>query len=127
MNYKVISWSAFVASLVAVVLSLVAVVGINQSLQAGASGTRWPNGVSADTTSPIAGQLRGATLLLTSSASLTSTGTTTLSLLSSSATKGACIPFNATSTNTLLNLTFGATTSATTVGVEPIIRYGACS
>lgn len=121
MNYKVISWSAFIASLVAVVLSLVAVVGINQSLQAGASGTRWPNGVSADTTSPIAGQLRGTSGLLTS------TGTTTLQLLSTSATKGTCIPFNATSTNTLLNLSFGATSSATTVGVEPIIRYGACN
>lgn len=58
---------------------------------------------------------------------VTGTATTSLSLLSTSATKGACIPFNATSTNTLLNLTFAAsTTAATTVGVAPIIRYGAC-
>lgn len=55
------------------------------------------------------------------------TGTTSLSLTSSSATKGACIPFNATSSATLLNLTFAASTTAvTTAGVAPIIRFGAC-
>lgn len=35
------------------------------SMSLGASGTRFPNGVSADSTSPIAGELRGTTLTLT--------------------------------------------------------------
>lgn len=60
--------------------------------------------------------------------SVTSTGTTTASFLSTSATKGFCMSFNATSTNTLLNLTYAASSTAyTTVGVAPIIRFGACN
>jgi len=34
----------------------------------GASGTRWPNGISADTTSPNIGEVRGTTLAITSNA-----------------------------------------------------------
>ena len=53
-----------------VTLALVAfialtLVGGNQSASLGASGTRFPNGVSADSTSPIAGELRGTTLTIT--------------------------------------------------------------
>jgi len=43
----------------------------------GASGTRFPNGISADSTSPSAGQVRGSTLTITgaaTAASLTTTG-----------------------------------------------------
>ena len=59
---------------------------------------------------------------------LNTTATTTVSLLSSSASKGTCFQFNATSTNTVLNMTFAASTTAwTTVGVAPIISYGACN
>lgn len=36
----------------------------------GASGTRFPNGLSADTTSPVAGEVRGTTYTFTSSGSL---------------------------------------------------------
>ena len=36
----------------------------------GASGTRLPNGISADTTSPIAGQVRGTTLMVTATTTL---------------------------------------------------------
>lgn len=41
---------------------------------AGSTGSRFPNGVSANTTSPIAGQLLGTTLLVTSGATLGSSG-----------------------------------------------------
>lgn len=43
----------------------------SQSLDLGASGTRWPNGISADTTSPSAGQVRGTTLTVTGATTLT--------------------------------------------------------
>ncbi len=36
----------------------------------GASGTRFPNGISADTTSPVAGEVRGTTLNITSTSAL---------------------------------------------------------
>jgi len=39
--------------------------GASQSEGLGASGTRFPNGVSADTTSPVAGQVRGTTFTST--------------------------------------------------------------
>lgn len=39
--------------------------GASQSEELGASGTRFPNGISADTTSPVAGQVRGTTLTVT--------------------------------------------------------------
>ena len=42
----------------------------------GASGTRYPNGISADTTSPVAGEVRGSTLTITGASTLS--GTTTL-------------------------------------------------
>ena len=72
--------------------------------------------------------LYGGTLETTGNVSVSTSGTTTLSLLSTSATKGLCIPLNATSTNTLLNMTFAASSTAvTTVGVIPVIRYGACN
>lgn len=59
--------------------------------------------------------------------SITSTGTTTPSFTSSSATQGVCMQFNATSTNTLLNLTFAATTTQSQAsGVGPVVKYGAC-
>lgn len=47
-----------------------------QAESLGATGTRFPNGVSADTTSPVEGELRGTTLTITGAASIT--GTTTL-------------------------------------------------
>src|SRR3990167_5515691 len=37
----------------------------------GATGTRMPNGISADTTSPIAGEVRGTTLTITSTSAFT--------------------------------------------------------
>lgn len=129
MNPKVLSWGAIIMAVLSVFIGLytMALVGGNQSDATVLSGgSRFPNGISADTTSPIVGQVRGTTFSFTSSGSLTSTGTTSLSFLSSSATQGVCMPFNATSTNTLLNMTFGATTTNSTVGIEPIISYGAC-
>lgn len=63
--------TVFVAVLLAVFVS--GLVG-NQSA-VGASGTRFPNGISADTTSPSAGQVRGTTLTITGATTIGTSGT----------------------------------------------------
>lgn len=69
---KIISWVAIVISLIAIVVSASGLVGGNTN-QFGASGTRFPNGISADSTSPSAGQVRGSTLTITGAATLNGT------------------------------------------------------
>lgn len=58
-----------------------------------------------------------------------SAATTTIKAVSTHATRGFCLQFNATSTNTLLNMTFMASTTAPTQGsgVIPTVNYGACN
>ena len=69
-----------------------------------------------------------STSTLGGTVTLSTAATTTIVALSSSATKGLCLQFNATSTNTLLNMTFAASTTSVWVGgVAPIISYGACN
>lgn len=55
-----------------VLVAILVLVGSNQSEPLGASGTRLPNGISADSTSPSAGQIRGTTLLITGESQLRS-------------------------------------------------------
>lgn len=66
---KIISWVALGLGIVAI---LIAVVGGNNQPQTpisvGASGTRFPNGISADSTSPAVGEVRGTTLTTTGAA-----------------------------------------------------------
>lgn len=57
----------------------------------------------------------------------TSTGTTTVGVTTTSTTKGICFNVNATSSNTAVNMTFAASTTAiSTVGIVPVLRYGTC-
>lgn len=63
----------------------------------------------------------------TGNLTVTTTGTTTAKFLSTSTTKGYCQQFHATSSATLLNQTYAASSTASTVGVIPVIRYGACN
>lgn len=65
---KAREWSGVVA-LVAIILFLI--FGQGARSKAGSSGTRFPNGVSADATSPIAGEVRGTTFTLTGAGSVT--------------------------------------------------------
>lgn len=65
-NIKTILVSATVAALVVFILG--GLVG-NQPVELG-SGTRFPNGLSADSTSPSAGEVRGTTLTITGAATL---------------------------------------------------------
>lgn len=69
----------------------------------GAAGTRFPNGVSANTTSPsIAGQLRGTTLKLDTTNAATSTAAV------------GCIQTTATSTASPIRIVIGNVANATT-------------
>jgi len=108
---------AIVLAIIAILVGVTALVGGNQS-KLGASGTRFPHGLAVGT----------ADVTTAGGFFMKSAATTTLSILSTSSTQGICIPFNATSTNTLLNLTFRASTTAVSAaGVTPQINYGACS
>lgn len=88
----------------------------------GTAGSRFPNGVSANTTSPsIAGQLRGTTLLIDTSNTATST------------TALGCIQWYATSTATALHFSLTQSTLASTTysgnstnAGFMVAQYGAC-
>ena len=73
--YVTILISAFVGAFMA--LGTIGLVGFNnQSNPLGFTGTRFPSGISADSTSPSAGEVRGTSLTIT--AASTFTGTTTI-------------------------------------------------
>jgi hypothetical protein len=80
---KTLGQALLTAAIVVVAMFALSLVGDNQSDFLGASGSRFPNGISADSTSPSAGQVRGTTLTVTGAATLSSTlavsGATTLS------------------------------------------------
>jgi hypothetical protein len=87
----------------------------------GATGTRFPNGISADSTSPVAGQVRGATF--TSTGDVTIGGGTLNVTTSNTATStivAGCFEFYATSTETAQRFQ-----ASTTPGVM-YSQYGAC-
>ena len=95
----------------------------------GASGTRFENGVSADSTSPNAGQVRGTTLSITAGTSLASTtlggANTTIAILVPTTTITAVqicdstyITINASTTGT------GASNDLVTAGTSTL--YGGC-
>lgn len=131
---KFISWIALGLGAIALVVSL-SVVGGNsqpQEDQVGASGTRFPNGISADTTSPVAGELRGADLTLTDDATIAGRSLiVTTSNLSTSTTQLGCIQTTATSTATPIYLTFSpyvgtTTTQGGTSNFLVAARFGSC-
>jgi hypothetical protein len=78
------------------------------------TGTRLPNGVSADSTSPTAGQLRGTTLLTTGAVTMGGNLTVTTSNTATSTLAVGCIQSYATSTATAVRLTFSTFAGTTT-------------
>lgn len=130
---KTIQWIIGVIAIVALILSLQGLIGDNnQSELLGATGTRFPNGLSADTISPIVGQLRGTTLSLTGASTFGGTMTVTTSNTATSTLKVGCIQTTATSTATAVRFvlssagtttpTFGAGTANGGVSWQ----YGTC-
>ena len=73
-------------------------------------GTRFLNGISADSTSPSAGQVRGTTLTTTGASTLGGTVTVTTSNTATSTLIVGCIQTYATSTATAIRIS--ATTTA---------------
>ena len=120
---KSISWLALGVGIVALLVAVVG--GNNQPEGLGASGTRFPNGISADSTSPAVGEVRGADLTATDDLAVTDDATisggsftvTTTNAATSTASLG-CIQTTATSTLTPVKLRFSiASTTLTTAGV----------
>lgn len=95
------------------------------------AGTRFPNGISADSTSPTAGLVRGTDLTITDDATIqggTFTVTTTNAATSTSAL--GCVQTTATSTLTPIRLLYTASTTATAIsGTQAgfvLWGYGTC-
>ena len=82
----------------------------------GASGTRFPNGLSADSTSPSAGQVRGTSLTVTGVSTLT--GTSTQGLVSYDSAHNISLTLTSTST------TPGGAGSITNTGATKICQLG---
>jgi hypothetical protein len=101
----------------------------------GASGTRLPNGVSADTTSPVAGELRGTTFTLTGDATFGGGDggvVVTTSNTATSSVEVGCIQMTATSTASPIKLvpaTYATTTATFGLGTAafPVVAvFGTC-
>lgn len=107
---KVQEWSGVVA-LVAIILFLT--LGQGGYGKTGSSGTRFPNGVSADSTAPLTGEVRGTTLTITGASTLTGAITST-----GAVTQGGGIRATST-TNT------SETLLATDFDTENVIDYTA--
>lgn len=123
---KIISYIAIVISMVAVAVALVG--NQPETTTSVGSGTRFANGLSADSTSPSAGEVRGTTLTITSSADISGASTfgsdmtiTTANTATSSINVG-CIETYATSTETVMRLS-----ATTTPPYNAMWVYGACS
>lgn len=133
---KIVKYIPLVTFALVVMIALM-LVGGNQSASVGATGTRFPNGISADSTSPSAGQVRGTTITTTGLATLASatvTGTLTQSTSNSATTTAAlgCVQTTATSTATPIRFVIGsiATSSTSYTGTNTIglvgWQYGSC-
>lgn len=126
--------SSLYVALVAVVIAILACV---IALSAGGptaagSGSRFPNGISADATSPSVGQVRGATLTTTGAATLGGNLTVTTSNTATSSVVVGCLTSYATSTATPghyapTTATISTSTFAgTSLGVNVAFIFGAC-
>ena len=103
---------------------LVLVGGNNQSSTLG-GGTRFPNGLSADSTSPVAGELRGADLTLTDDAVIAGGSlTVTTTNAATSTTAVGCIQTVATSTATAIRLIIGTPNTAASSSASTAINAG---
>lgn len=134
MKNSIITWVIGVVAVLALTISIGNSVGNNsQPEKTGDSGSRYPNGISADTTSPVEGQIRGTDLLITDDATISGGSfTVTTSNLATSSTSLGCIQSTATSTETPIRFIIALATSATTTyqGTPSdgfvVWQYGSC-
>lgn len=129
-------WLAVVA--VAIIAVTALFLPLSGGLSFGASGTRMPNGISADTTSPVAGELRGADLTLTDDAVITDDVTinggsvvVTTTQLATSTVNYGCWQRIATSTETPIRSRLVASTTPNLLNGGTgqfllVFQYGTC-
>lgn len=119
-------------AVLALILSIVGLVSNNQPAQSfGATGTRFPNGLSADSTSPSAGQIRGTTLLTTGASTFGGNVTVTTGASATSTLSAGCINTYATSSATQIKLVFNTSATTTSINggtVQGVVawQYGSC-
>jgi len=99
----------------------------------GASGSRFPNGLSADSTSPVQGELRGTDLTITDDAVISGGSVViTTSNTATSTLQVGCIQMTATTTANPIKLvpaTYATTTltfGGATNGLPVVAVYGTC-
>lgn len=108
------------AALVVIAVIAIGAYFFPQQANFGSTGSRYPNGLSANTMSPSVGQLRGTTLQLDT----TDTATSTAAL--------GCIQTTATSTATPIRLVIGQASFSTTTfrgvnnGFSVVAQFGTC-
>ncbi len=130
---KIITWVIGIVAVLALVIGSVALVGGNQSVsQPLGGGTRFPNGISADSTSPSIGQVRGATLTTTGAATFGGNVTVTTSNTATSTAIVGCFQTYATSTATVVKFVLSSAGTSTATFSGPTAAggvswtYGAC-
>lgn len=128
-----------IVAVAALILSVIGLVGGNDQSVLELGGTRFPSGISADSTSPSAGQVRGTTLTVTGASTLAATTlsgdltVTTTNTATSTVTAG-CWQQYATSTETPIrfSMDLNSTSTAknqngTVVGGLVTWGYGSCA
>lgn len=95
------------------------------------SGTRFPNGLSADSTSPVAGEVRGTTLTTTGAGTFGGNVTVTTGASATSTLSAGCINTYATSSATQIKLVFNTSATTTSINggtVQGVVawQYGSC-
>jgi len=114
----------FAGVVVAIVIAIGGLYVLANSQTQNSGGTRYPNGISADNTIPVPGEVRGTDLTITDDATISGgqVTITTANTATSSLTVG-CIQTYATSTATPVRLS--ATTTAAG-GTIPLFVFGSC-
>lgn len=109
--FKTILTAAVVALVVAVGVSLVG--DKNQPAEV-LGGSRFPSGLSADSTSPSSGELRGTTLTVTNTSTFGGDLTVTTSNSATTSVTTGCVETTATSTATPVKIVLGKLDSTAT-------------
>lgn len=124
---KIKEWSGVVAL---VILAIMILPSLFTNPTFG-GGTRYPNGISADTTSPVAGEVRGTDLTITDDATISGgvLNVPTAANATSTATVG-CVNSYPTSSATVIHLAYNTTSSTSTVEGQSNgmvgFKYGIC-
>lgn len=110
------------AAVVAVLIAITAFFSVGGENVGG--GSRFPNGLSTDSTSPSAGQVRTTTLLTTGASTLGGNVTVTTSNTATSSAYVGCYQTTATSTQTPIKFVFTTFVGSTTLPTGSAVTQG---